>query len=779
MDHIDKAHLDAWIKSAGYSRHPFDEDYLYAEADCQLEDHFTAHTGYFEEYAHSGSTIIVGAPGSGKTANCLKLEETLRQVPGNFVVMYNASSAVYLAGDATRVTFKHHLHEITRLGIRQLLRAKADFLPRDVERELWELRTWFKEFHPRADYQGRLDRLMQIVFDSDYDSIYVLIDERQTSCRQPAKTPGSLAPLLDESLFNLEKVYIKLFVPNELTEDIRDLNQEVGDQVKVAHIQWSKADLSELLRALLRDAWKPGSYIPRAEKLGHLARIIVDLDQQFVDALAVNAAVPRELLRLGQMLFSHCAGRWKPDDSISIVKGDWAHTLKEWYDSLTADRLVGQPVTLISLKIEFSSHEATYAEVHLIEPDSVAHHKVPLPYEMSDLWAVLWALERFVLDDLRLPTDTPHEASLRKLELVQDASDGAPSPGAPGSGAPGPVLVGDLLKRVGDRLYEHLFRKSGLDHFLDECEKEASRLRDEGIEDVRLWLDLRFTPDSGDLARLPWELLRKDGLFLSQTEAYALTRYHNIQDDRPLLRLTEPFSLLYVAPRVGLDRLSYDLPRIQHAFRSGRRLDWRKVEPPTFERLRQEASASTYQSFHFDGHGTFGTYSAASQKILPPWVDNPSPASSPQGYLLFEDGNEQADRRPAGDVLHALYDLGSPRLQLALVNACKSSTQTADPAFGGVVPALIRAGIPAVVGMLTSIEDKAAGAFVSGFYEIIGAALARQHLWDQEVVRVLLQAMCEGRKRILGSKDVIRRRSWWIPTLNMHYKLGGEHEQRN
>jgi len=84
-----------------------------------------------------------------------------------------------------------------------------------------------------------------------------------------------------------------------------------------------------------------------------------------------------------------------------------------------------------------------------------------------------------------------------------------------------------------------------------------------------------------------------------------------------------------------------------------------------------------------------------------------------------------------------------------------------------------------VGGMLSSIVDTGAGAFVSGFYEFIGAALGRQHLWDQEVVRVLLQAMCEGRKRILGSKDVIRRRSWWIPTLNLHYKLGGEREQRN
>jgi len=770
VDHANEEHLNHWIVSARYRRHPFDGLYLHAEDNKYLEGHLTQHAGFFQDYGTPGSTIVAGARGSGKTVNCIKLGETLREVPGNFVFIYNASSAMRLTSDGSEVTLKHHLHEIVRLGIRQLLRAKADLIPSEIERELWKLGTWCNEFHPKADYQRRLSHLIHMVFGVGYNNVYVLIDERQTSRREPAKTSELLAPLLDESLFNLENVYIKLFVPNELTEDIRHLAQEVGDQVKVAYIRWSKGDLAELLRALLHDAGRPDLYIPRAEQLARLARTIPDLDQQLVDAVALNAPLPRELLRLGQMLFSQCASRWEESDPVSILNKDWTNTLKKWHHSLAVERSVKRPATLVPLRIEFTSHEATYAEVHLIEPDSVPHHLVPLPYEMDDLWAVLWALERFVLDDLRLPIDIPHEASLRKLGLVQDDMDGAP----------GPVLVGDLLERVGDRLYEHLFRKSGLDHLLDERASEVGRLRDEGIEDVRLWLDLRFTRDSADLARLPWELLRKDGLFLLQTDAYALTRYQIVEDDhRPLLRLTEPFSLLYVAPRVGRDRLSYDLPRIQHAFISRSRLDWREVEPPTFERLRQEARASTYQSFHFDGHGTFGTASAASKKILPPWVDDASLASTPQGYLLFEDGNEQADRQSASDVLHALHSLGSPRLQLALINACKSSTQTADPAFGGVVPALLRAGIPAVVGMLTAIEDKAAGAFVSGFYEIIGAALARQHLfWDQEVVRVLLQAMCEGRERILGGKDVTQR-SWWIPTLNLHYKPGGEHEQRN
>jgi len=229
VDHEDDTKLEAWIKAAGYSRHPFDIRYLYAENypedGDRLEEHFTAHTGCFQEYVGPSSTIIVGARGSGKTANCIKLEKALCEGPGNFVLAYNALAPWQSKDTPFDLSLKHHLHEIIRLGIRQLLKTRGDTLSRESERELQQLDVWCQEFHRQADYQSRLELLVQKVLEVGYEAVYLLIDEQQSPWREPARTPELLSPLLDESLFNHNKLYVKLFVPQDLTQDAEDLRR--------------------------------------------------------------------------------------------------------------------------------------------------------------------------------------------------------------------------------------------------------------------------------------------------------------------------------------------------------------------------------------------------------------------------------------------------------------------------------------------------------------------------------------------------------------------------
>jgi hypothetical protein len=583
MNYATDEHLLAWIRAAGYSRHPFAA--LYAEDDDHLEAHFTAHAGHFEEYAVPSSTVIVGARGSGKTANCLKLAETLLNGRGgsNFVLVYDARAPWQAADVSDPPGLKHHLREIIRRGVQQLLDTMADSLSRNAERQLWRMETWCQKFHSRANYLSRLDLLRQTALDAGYDAIYLLIDERQSPEREPARTAELLSPLLDGSLFDLERLYIKLFVPNELTQDAEELRQATGGQVRVAYLQWSESDLVELLRALLREAWGPGSYPLRAEELGRMALLVPEIDRAFTHEVATNAPTPRGVMRLGQTLFTQCADRWAPGRVVSITLDDWAAALREWCQSLAAEKLVYRPVTLVPLRILFTRCTATQAEAHVIEPGTVGHTLL-LPYKRDDLWAVLWALERFALHAPQLPPDAPHVKTLHRLGLIQGT-------------ASQPTLVNDLLECVGERIYHYLFVKSGLGRLLGERKTKAKRLRKEGIEDVRLWLELRFAQEAADLARFPWELLCHDGVFLLLTEDFELTRYHCVDEPEPALRLNRPFSLLYVAPRVDSGDLSHDRPRIEEAFRSSDLLQLREVNPPCFERLMQEARGSNHQTF--------------------------------------------------------------------------------------------------------------------------------------------------------------------------------------
>jgi len=759
VNHATDERLRAWREKAGYRRDPFAA--LHAEEDEHLETHFTSHAGHFEEYAGPPSTVIAGARGSGKTANCLKLAETLRNARGisNFVLVYDAR-APWQATDAPRVPgLKHHLREIIRRGIRQLLDAAADSLSRKAERQLRQVETWCQEFHPHANYLKRLDALRQMALDAGYGALYLLIDEQQSSEREPVRAAELLSPLLDGNLFDLDRLYLKLFVPSELVQDIEELCQAVDERVQVAYLQWSESDLAELLRALLREAWGSRSYPLRAEELGRLAPLMPDIDRALIHQVATNAPTPRGLMRLGQILFAQSARRWTPGQAVSITPDGWAAALREWHQFLAAEKLVDRPVTLVALKILFTGCKATRAEAHVIEPSTVGHTLL-LPYKRDDLWTVLWALERFALYGRQLPPDTPHVKTLRRLGLIQETVSQ-------------PTLVNDLLERVGDRMYRYLFVKSGLGRLLGERETKANRLREERVKDVRLWLELRFAQEAADLARFPWELLRRDEVFLLQTGRFELTRYHCVNEPEPPLRLNRPFGLLYIAPRVDAGNLSRDRPRIEEAFQSSDLLQLREVNPPSFERLMQEAHGSSHQAFHYDDHGTFRRRCSECQRVFPPWQDTcpyGHPLPPPQGYLQFDDGRGHGDPRPAAQVLHALYERG---LQLALVNACKSSAQAAAPAFGGIAPALIRAKVPAVVGMLTSIDDAAAGVFVRTFYKTLRAALEGRNLPGQMAARVLLQALCASRRQMIGETGVPRaHRCWWIPVLSLRYDTG-------
>jgi len=118
------------------------------------------------------------------------------------------------------------------------------------------------------------------------------------------------------------------------------------------------------------------------------------------------------------------------------------------------------------------------------------------------------------------------------------------------------------------------------------------------------------------------------------------------------------------------------------------------------------------------------------------------------GSLALEDEDGWAHWVPA-DGLAVL--LGDSRVGLALLNACETGAQPGSP-FVGIAPALVRAGLPAVVIMQAPMPDGGAVHFARNFY----AALADGLPVDA--------AVTEGRKAVALAVGMSQP-DWAIPVL--------------
>jgi hypothetical protein len=109
------------------------------------------------------------------------------------------------------------------------------------------------------------------------------------------------------------------------------------------------------------------------------------------------------------------------------------------------------------------------------------------------------------------------------------------------------------------------------------------------------------------------------------------------------------------------------------------------------------------QVLHFMGHGGFDPKTG-------------------EGCLYLESPGGASDPVPAGTFVDTIRDF--PGLRLVVLNACNSGRagggEMAQP-FAGLAPALMRAGIPAVLAMQLPISDRAAIAFSEAFYRRLGA----------------------------------------------------------
>jgi CHAT domain-containing protein len=169
-------------------------------------------------------------------------------------------------------------------------------------------------------------------------------------------------------------------------------------------------------------------------------------------------------------------------------------------------------------------------------------------------------------------------------------------------------------------------------------------------------------------------------------------------------------------------------------------------------------SVNDYHILHFDGHGLFARRCPACAEFNQPQAAGCHACTASleqvpaQGYLVFEDRFGDADYVNTEAMENLLI---GGEVRLILLSACQSGVVPGESLFGGLGPGLIRAGVPAVVGMQLSVPVEDAVHFARGFY----TALAE----GETVAR----AVAEGRRRLF------RAQSWFIPTLYLR-STGGE-----
>jgi hypothetical protein len=356
-----------------------------------------------------------------------------------------------------------------------------------------------------------------------------------------------------------------------------------------------------------------------------------------------------------------------------------------------------------------------------------------LPYNYPELVAVLKALRVASPDGAQLKPE--QKEALRNLSLLNESG-----------------LVPNLQMQVGRALYQALFPGDVNAAF----QMAWNQVR---VQRGAVALQLRFDEDTVALARYPWELVYHRRHLLP-SGGVELTRYISYPEASTTLSVDPPLRVLYVESRPN-DLTELPKGEEQTTVRAALKaledeglVLLESLSPPTYDALIDRIESAQDHVIHFDGHGRVARLCPACGGMNYPHHTTCQQAGCghslegvpPLGYLAFERGagSRRVDWVDSSALGHLLC---SSAMRLAVLSACHSGEVRGDTLFGGMGPALIQAGVPAVVAMQTPVKVRTATRFMQGFY----GALTR--------FESLPAAMTSGRRRLFRGQE------WFIPAL--------------
>ena len=273
-----------------------------------------------------------------------------------------------------------------------------------------------------------------------------------------------------------------------------------------------------------------------------------------------------------------------------------------------------------------------------------------------------------------------------------------------------------LFRKVGDALFRALFQGQVRDLFLAVWSQQV-----QNQEGQALRLRLNIDEAALELATLPWELMHWRDVFLATQIQTLVTRqllnleYGNI----PSLTVEgKPRVLVAIPGHSGLDTAREEKAIVAALEKAHIPYDILK-EKVSAPMLDDALAQGGYAILHFIGHAAFARDEQGelhgSLRFNRPEEDLPP--------------EEDEDWVSETDLLSLLGNHQS--LKLVVLNACHTGEMSQRPGqrgFWGVIPALLRAGVPAVVAMQYAIRDDVAALFGETFYKRLTAGAWAGHV---------------------------------------------------
>ncbi|MEM8500198.1 MAG: CHAT domain-containing protein [Pseudomonadota bacterium] len=299
----------------------------------------------------------------------------------------------------------------------------------------------------------------------------------------------------------------------------------------------------------------------------------------------------------------------------------------------------------------------------------------------------------------------------------------------------------ETIEDVGRSLFKFLFSNNSYALYLKWNESNAV----EG-KSVRL----KFDCDPVHRLRImPWEALH-DGIgFLSIRTGVQIAANFNgfdvVQSKLAQPRILIAVSAPTILPRSRTVGYQEELSRIFSAIDTGEYPDVQVsyLSASTISALKSSIVENAPNIVHFIGHGG---YSRAEN----------------MGYLVFED--ESGAEEPVSAESIASVITSSGHVSLVILNSCHSAKLSRCGGLEGVAFNLHDKGVPAVIGMRSSIYDKEAIDFSSAFYESILQGSTAE------------AAAASGRRAIAGN-DSNPKAGFIVPTILVNSTVSFKHSE--
>lgn len=250
-------------------------------------------------------------------------------------------------------------------------------------------------------------------------------------------------------------------------------------------------------------------------------------------------------------------------------------------------------------------------------------------------------------------------------------------------------------QEIGQILFRTIFARETLDLF---------RSAEEAWSSLQGSIPLALECEAEQINNYPWELIcdPEDGRFLSLSKQTPLIRYSAKQNYPSRLKSANDTVRILVAlssPNESWDVLNLlqEKKWMRHVFEPLEQSNALKVvylENATFPELQQRLFRETFDVLHFMGHASYDS-------------------TAKQGYLVLEDEIGGPVLLPADGIRDLV---SSTQIQMVVLNACHTFTQSSHKGSLSVAEACIRGGAKAVVSMQAPITDGAAVGFSKTFY---------------------------------------------------------------